>query len=92
MALIAAHLNAGVTLMANDSVAIGIQSSSSPTSGYPPPPPISPSLMSLVGGFCGRQHHYDVYLLEYFSTYLVSTSYTDELKQPTTETEAMIIT
>ena len=55
MSLIAAHLNAGHS--GGDSVAIGIYSSSFPTS-IPPFPPFSPSLISLMVSVDVKHHVY----------------------------------
>ena len=66
MALIAAHLNAGIILVVTASVAIGIQSPSSPTSIPPPPPTISPSLINLMVSVDVKYH---VYLLTVRANY-----------------------
>ena len=68
MALITAHLNAGHS--GSDSVAIGIYSPSPPTS-IPPPPPFSPSLISLMVSVDVKHH---VYLLYYHLTVVLSLS------------------
>ena len=61
MAVIAAHLNAGIILVVTAGVAIGIIVSLSPTS-IPPPPPFSPSLISFMVSVDVKHH---VYLLTY---------------------------
>ena len=55
MALIAAHLNAGIILAVTASVAIGIMVSPSYLTSIPPPP-FSPSLISLMVSVDVKHH------------------------------------
>ena len=80
MALVAAHLNAGVILVV--SVAIGIQSPSPPTY-IPPCPHFSPSVISLMV-FVDAKHH--VYLLTFKLDRFCDNTNTDTVKSSNSST------